>query len=101
MNKRDFAEHLSSTQPTLTKKACNEIVDTFFCALSGAIVEGQHVQISGFGSFSVVTRSERAGKNPQTGEALKIAAHRTVKFSTGKALKVALNPGAEEEVASP
>ncbi|MCD7820310.1 MAG: HU family DNA-binding protein, partial [Lachnospiraceae bacterium] len=52
---------------------------------------GEKVQMVGFGTFEVSTRGEREGRNPQTGETMKIAASKTPKFKAGKALKDAVN----------
>ena len=52
---------------------------------------GGEVQITGFGSFGVSERAARIGRNPQTGEALQIAASKAPKFKAGKALKEAVN----------
>ena len=53
--------------------------------------KGDKVQMVGFGTFEVVERAEREGRNPQTGETMKIAASKTPKFKAGKALKDAIN----------
>ncbi len=56
-----------------------------------AVTKGDSVQLVGFGTFSQGKRSARTGRNPKTGEAIKIAASKTAKFSAGKAFKDAVN----------
>lgn len=96
MNKRDLANAIGDHNPDLTKVRCNKIVDLFFATIAAAIERGEHVQISGFGTFVKVARRAKAGKNPVTGDNLVIAAHNTVKFTTGKTLKADLNGGKSE-----
>ena len=59
--------------------------------LFGALKKGGTVALIGFGTFSVSKRKAREGRNPKTGEAIKIAARKAPKFSAGKGLKDALN----------
>jgi DNA-binding protein HU-beta len=62
-------------------------VKAFVDVVSGALKDGDKVQLVGFGTFEVSERSARTGRNPQTGEEIKIAASRTPRFKAGKALK--------------
>lgn len=64
-----------------------EITEQIVIALS----RGEDVNLIGFGSFQIKDRAERQGKNPQTGEAITIAAHKAVHFKPGKAFKDAVN----------
>ncbi len=57
----------------------------------GALKQGDKVNISGFGTFSVSTRKARTGRNPKTGESIEIAASRAAKFKAGKTLKDEVN----------
>ena len=59
--------------------------------LIAAIADQAEVQVVGFGTFEVSMRAEREGRNPQTGETMKIAACKAPKFKAGKALKDAIN----------
>ena len=61
-----------------------------FSVLSETIANGEQVSFTGFGSFKVVERSERKGRNPRTGEAMEIAASKNPTFKAGKALKDAV-----------
>ena len=68
------------------EKAVGAVVDT----ISDALIEGDKVQLVGFGSFEVKERAERTGRNPRTREEIKIPASRTPVFKAGKALKDAV-----------
>src|SRR5271155_4779444 len=79
------------------EKAINIILDDIIAALR----QGERVNISGFGTFSVSTRRPRTGRNPKTGESIEISASRSAKFKAGKQLKDSLNEdGAAVESAS-
>lgn len=65
------------------EKAVNAVIGT----ITDALVKGDKVQLVGFGTFEVRERGERTGKNPRTGETLKIAASKIPAFKAGKALK--------------
>ena len=55
------------------------------------LVKGEKIQLVGFGTFEISERPAREGRNPRTGESMKIAAAKTPKFKAGKALKDAVN----------
>ena len=74
-----------------TKKVAAASVDAFTEVVTEALKKGDKVQLVGFGSFDVVKRAARTGRNPQTGAAVKIAASKAPKFKAGKALKDAVN----------
>lgn len=74
----------------LTKKDAEAAVNTALGAISGALAKGDTVAIAGFGNFKVNERAARTGRNPQTGEAIQIAASKNVSFKAGKALKESL-----------
>ena len=69
--------------------------EAFLNALTLALRRGEKINIAGLGSFTVAERPERQGRNPKTGEAIRIAASRTVKFKAGKELKQLVNPKAQ------
>ncbi len=79
------------------EKAINIVLDDIVAALR----QGERVNISGFGTFSVSSRRPRTGRNPKTGESIQIAASRSAKFKAGKQLKDSLNeePGATSAAA--
>ena len=86
MNKSDVIERVASTAD-VGKQQAERVLDAFFDTVRSAVGGGDKVGWPGFGSFSVSQRSARTGRNPQTGEPVKIAASRAVKFTAGSALK--------------
>jgi len=74
----------------ISKTAAAKAVDSFTSAISKSLKKGKKVTLVGFGTFSVSKRKARKGRNPRTGEAIKIPAGKTPKFSAGKALKQAV-----------
>jgi len=90
MNKQDLIDAVAS-EVGIAKSAAGETIDAFLATVTNAVVKGDPVQLIGFGSFSTGARAARAGRNPKTGEALQIAASKTVKFTAGKAFKDAVN----------
>jgi DNA-binding protein HU-beta len=77
----------------LTKADAGKAVEALVGTITDAIKRGEEVRITGFGTFGISERGERQGRNPQTGEAITIAASRAAKFTAGKAVKDALNGG--------
>ena len=90
MNKADLvaavAEHCG-----LTKADADKAIDAVFDSITAALKAGDGVRLVGFGSFSVSERAARDGRNPRTGQAIKIEASRQPKFAAGKDLKDAVN----------
>ena len=66
-------------------------VEAVFAAISEALEKGDKVQLIGFGTFDVSERAAREGRNPRTGETMKIAASKAPRFKAGKALKDRVN----------
>ena len=75
----------------LSIKDAEAALKAFIDVVSADIKKGEKVQLVGFGTFEVVERKEREGRNPQSGETMKIAASKAPKFKAGKALKDAVN----------
>lgn len=75
----------------LTKADAGRAIDATFAAITGALKDGDKVPLVGFGTFAVSKRAAREGRNPQTGETVKIAARNAVTFKAGSALKDAVN----------
>jgi len=90
LNKSELIEELAK-RAELTKAAANKVIDALTDIITGAISKGNPVALIGFGTFKSVLRSARTGKNPKTGETLKIAARTVPKFSAGAALKAAVS----------
>src|SRR4051812_27760280 len=74
-----------------TKKEAEQIVDAVLEAIAGALERGEKVDLRGFGSFQVNGRKERQGRNPQTGEAITIAARNATVFKASKELAQRVN----------
>jgi DNA-binding protein HU-beta len=74
----------------VSKAAAARAVDAFTGAIVKSLKKGKKVTLVGFGTFSVSKRKARKGRNPRTGETIKIAAAKTPKFSAGKAFKQAI-----------
>ncbi|MDR0244034.1 MAG: HU family DNA-binding protein [Burkholderia sp.] len=75
----------------LNRVAATEAVDAVINTIVGAVAAGGAVQLVGFGSFRQGKRAARVGRNPSTGEEIRIAAVKTVKFTAGTAFKSAVN----------
>ncbi len=86
MNKADLINALAAKN-AISKKDAEKAVNAVLDLIAEALKNGEKVQIMGFGSFEVKARAERTGKNPATGETIKIAASKAVVFKAGKALK--------------
>jgi DNA-binding protein HU-beta len=90
VNKSELVEVVSKSAG-ISKSASEKAVDGAIDAITGALKRGQSVTLVGFGTFRVGRREARAGRNPRTGEEIRIKAAKVPKFSAGKALKDALN----------
>jgi len=89
MNKMELIEAVAK-KADISKAAAGRAVESFTDAISKSLKKGQKVTLVGFGTFSVSKRKARKGRNPRTGEAIKIPAGKTPKFSAGKTLKQAV-----------
>ena len=90
MNKNDLIEALAE-EHELTKSFARDLVESVFQTITDAALKGEEVSIFGFGRFRVAERAARKGRNPQTGESIKIAASRNLKFESARAMKASLN----------
>lgn len=85
MNKNDLIESIAHSAQ-ISKIAAERGLNGLLSTLSAAMQEGKRVTLVGFGSFSVVDRAPRTGRNPKTGETVPIPSRRVVKFRPGKEL---------------
>ena len=90
MNKAELVAAVAA-KTGATKKAAEESVNAFVEVVTNTLVEGEKVQLVGFGSFEVRKRAARKGRNPQTKEEIKIPASKAPVFKAGKALKDLVN----------
>ncbi len=90
MNKAELTEAMAEAAD-ISKAAAARALDGMIDAVTEALKNGDQVSLIGFGTFSVRDRAARTGRNPQTGEAINIAASKNPAFKAGKALKDAVN----------
>src|SRR6201996_5432141 len=90
MNKQELIDAVAG-QTGASKAQTGETLDTLLEVIKKAVSKGDAVQLIGFGSFGSGKRAARTGRNPKTGETIKIPAAKTVKFTAGKAFKDAVN----------
>ncbi len=90
MNKNDLIARVAELAE-LPKADATKAVDSVFDAITEALKEGDEVRLVGFGTFAVTKRAASEGRNPRTGEAIKIPASMQPKFKAGKGLKDAVN----------
>jgi len=89
--KKDELATLVSEQADITKKSAGEAVNAVLEGIASALEKADSISFPGFGSFKVVERSAREGRNPATGEKIQIAASKAVKFTPGAGLKDRVN----------
>ena len=90
MNKTELVSAMAD-KSGISKKDAEKALKAFTDTVTTQLKKGDKVQLVGFGTFEVVKRAAREGRNPQTGKAMKIKASKAPKFKAGKALKDALN----------
>ena len=91
MTKSELVQRLAENNPHLFIRDLEKIVDTFFESVSDALIEGNRVELRGFGAFSVKHRDGRIGRNPRTGESVSVPPKKMPFFKTGKQLHERLN----------
>lgn len=89
MNKTELISAMAE-KAEISKKDAEKALNAFTNIVADTLVDGDKVSITGFGTFEVVERAERQGRNPATGETITIAASKSPKFKAGKALKDAV-----------
>jgi DNA-binding protein HU-beta len=90
VNRNELVDSVAG-KADLSKAAANRAVDAVFDAITSALNGGSEVRLVGFGTFSVSRRAASEGRNPRTGEKIKIAASKQAKFKPGKRLRDQLN----------
>ncbi|MBX3070025.1 MAG: HU family DNA-binding protein [Thermomicrobiales bacterium] len=89
MRKQDLVAAVAQ-ETGISESKVSQAVTATFAAIEGALAKGDEVSISGFGTFKVTERPARDGRNPQTGETIKIAAKKSPTFKAGAGLKRAV-----------
>ena len=90
MNKTELVAAMAK-ETELSKKDAEKALKAFTDVVEEELKKGEKIQLVGFGTFEVSERAAREGRNPQTGETMKIAASKAPKFKAGKALKDMVN----------
>jgi DNA-binding protein HU-beta len=90
VNKNELVDAVASAA-NLKKAEATKAVDAVFDSITTSLKKGDEVRLVGFGTFTVSTRGASEGRNPRTGEKIKIAASKQPKFKAGKGLKDAVN----------
>lgn len=90
MNKNELIEHIADNAD-ITKAAATRALESAIDAIKKTLKDGDTVSLVGFGTFFVGERAARTGRNPRTGQTIKINAAKVPKFRPGKALKDIIN----------
>lgn len=99
VNKADLVEAVRGAAD-ITRGEAESAVDAMVSGVMSAVASGERVTVAGFGSFNPSSRAARTGRNPQTGEPVKIAASNGVRFAPATAFKQTLNPRAAKKTAA-
>jgi len=86
MNKADLIEKIAK-EGKCSKVAASKMIDSLTSNVTKSLKKGERVTLVGFGTFSISKRKARIGRNPQTGEPIKISARKVVRFKAGKELE--------------
>ncbi|MDN3543494.1 MAG: HU family DNA-binding protein [Roseateles asaccharophilus] len=90
MNKSELIEHIAK-QADISKAAAGRALEALIGGVKTTLKKNGSVSLVGFGTFSVAKRAARSGRNPRTGDTIKIKAAKVPKFRPGKGLKDAIN----------
>lgn len=90
MNKNELVAALAE-KTSMKKTEVEKVLKAFTETVTDELKKGEKIQLVGFGTFEVAERPAREGRNPRTGETMKIAASKAPKFKAGKALKDMIN----------
>jgi integration host factor subunit beta len=93
MTKSELIARLAEANPHLYQRDVERIVTTIFDEITAALADGDRVELRGFGAFSVKRRGARIGRNPRTGETVRVSEKFIPYFKTGKQLREKLNAG--------
>ena len=94
MTKSELIERISRNQRDLTATDVELAVKTIIDEMTDALAQGERIEIRGFGSFSLQYRAPRIGRNPKTGESVRLGAKFLPRFKAGKELRDRVNAGA-------
>ncbi|MBM4261660.1 MAG: integration host factor subunit beta [Deltaproteobacteria bacterium] len=88
MTKRDLIDEVNKRFPPLSRRDSEVIINAIFDSMVDALVQGDRIEIRGFGSFVVKQRRARQGRNPKSGALVSVAAKRVPFFKVGKELRL-------------
>jgi len=91
VTKRELIEEMAVRYPRYTTREVAAMVEGVFQSLTAALVDGDRIELRGFGRFQVVSRPARQGRNPRTGAPVSVLAKRVPVFKVGKALHARIN----------
>ena len=91
MTKSVLIEKVSEKVEGLTRNQTEIVVETVFESIKKALINGEKIEIRGFGNFRLKNRKPRKARNPKTGESVEVPGKKVLYFKVGKALKEALN----------
>ncbi len=91
MTKSVLIEKVTEKVEGLTKNQTEIVVETVFESIKKALIQGEKIEIRGFGNFRLKTRNPRKARNPKTGETVEVPGKKVLYFKVGKALKEDLN----------
>ena len=97
MLRSELVQKLSDENPHLRPQDLEKVVDVILDEISTALENGSRVELRGFGAFSVRKRDARQGRNPRTGESVKVEEKFVPFFKAGKELRARLNDGIDPE----
>ena len=92
MTKADIVDHIAEATG-LTKTDTAAVVEGFLTSVVSALQKGEHIEIRGFGTFKVVTRASRTGRNPKTGEVVRIPERPVPVFKPSRELRSGVEGG--------
>src|SRR5579863_6360146 len=96
MTKAEIVQALYSKVGGFSRKESAELVDLVFEMMKDTLGRGEKIKVSGFGNFVLRDKRQRPGRNPQTGDPIKISERRVLTFKASQILKQALNPRQRE-----
>ena len=91
ITKADIVERVYLSSAGMSKKESADVVEAVFETIKTTLEKGEKIKISGFGNFEVKSKDERVGRNPQTGQEIKIAPRRVLTFKPSQVLRTAVN----------
>jgi len=91
VTKSDLVEKIAENSELFSKKDIEIVVNTIFDSMRASLIQGERIEIRGFGSFTVKNRNAREGRNPKTGSVVQISKKRVPYFKVGKELRERVN----------